>query len=114
MMGAEAFAAMRRGAFFINLSRGELIDDAALEAALDAGHLAGAAMDVGNAPDQMPEPRLAVRPDVIATPHIGGLTPAAAEHQAMDTVRQIAALAAGRLPDGAVNADRAHRLFKPA
>jgi D-3-phosphoglycerate dehydrogenase len=114
MMGAEAFAAMRRGAFFINLSRGELIDDAALEAALDAGHLAGAAMDVGNAPDQMPEPRLAARPDVIATPHIGGLTPAAAEHQAMDTVRQIAALAAGRLPDGAVNAAQAYRLFKPA
>jgi D-3-phosphoglycerate dehydrogenase len=113
MMNAGAFAAMRRGSFFINLSRGELVDEAALEAALDSGHLAGAAMDVGSAPDQMPNPRLAARPDVIATPHLGGLTPAAAEHQAMDTVRQVAALAAGRLPDGAVNAERATR-FTPA
>ncbi|UPY34941.1 NAD(P)-dependent oxidoreductase [Sediminicoccus sp. KRV36] len=112
MVNAAAFAAMRRGAFFINLSRGELVDEAALEAALDSGHLAGAAMDVGAFPDQMPNPRLAARPDVIATPHIGGLTPAAAEHQAMDTVRQVAALAAGRLPEGAVNAAQATR-FKP-
>jgi len=110
MMNAAAFAAMRPGAFFINLSRGELLDEAALEAALDSGHLAGAAMDVGSFPDQMPNPRLAARPDVVATPHVGGLTPAAAEHQAMDTVRQIAALAAGRMPDGAVNADHATRL----
>ena len=110
MMNAAAFASMRRGAFFINLSRGELVDEAALEAALESGHLAAAAMDVGSFPDQMPNPRLAARADVIATPHVGGLTPAAAEHQAMDTVRQIAALAAGRLPDGAVNAAQATRI----
>jgi D-3-phosphoglycerate dehydrogenase len=113
MVDAGAFAAMRPGAFFINLSRGELVDEDALEASLESGHLAGAAMDVGSAPDQMPNPRLAARNDVIATPHIGGLTPAAAEHQAMDTVRQIAALAAGKLPDGAVNAAQAYRV-RPA
>ncbi|MBB5695225.1 NAD(P)-dependent oxidoreductase [Muricoccus pecuniae] len=112
IMDAKAFAAMRRGAFFINLSRGELVDEAALEAALDSGHLAGAAMDVGRAPDQMPSPRLARRPDVIATPHLAGLTPEAAEHQAMDTVRQVAALAAGRVPEGAVNIEAAHRLAR--
>jgi D-3-phosphoglycerate dehydrogenase len=112
LMNAEAFAAMRPGAFFINLSRGELVDEAALEAALDSGHLAGAAVDVGRAADQMPSPRLARRSDVIATPHLAGLTPQAAEHQAMDTVRQVAALAAGRLPEGAVNADAAHRLAR--
>jgi D-3-phosphoglycerate dehydrogenase / 2-oxoglutarate reductase len=112
LMDARAFAAMRRGAYFINLSRGELVDEAALEAALDSGHLAGAAMDVGRAPDQMPSPRLAARLDVVATPHLGGLTPQAAEHQAMDTVRQAAALAAGRLPEGAVNAEAAHRLAR--
>ena len=113
IMNAAAFAAMRRGAFFINLSRGELVDEAALEAALESGHLAGAAMDVGSDPDQLPKPRLAARHDVIATPHIGGLTPAAAEHQAMDTVRQIAALAAGQWPEGAVNAEHAWRV-RPA
>ncbi|UFN47135.1 hydroxyacid dehydrogenase [Roseomonas sp. OT10] len=110
LLDAAAFAAMPRGSCLLNLSRGNLVDEAALEAALDRGHLAGAAMDVGRAPDQMPSPRLAGRPDVIATPHIGGLTPEAVRHQAFDTVRQVEALAAGRLPEGAVNADRAHRL----
>ena len=112
LMDAGAFAAMRRGSFFLNLSRGELVDEAALADALDSGHLAGAALDVGQAPDQMPSPGLARRADVVATPHIGGLTVEATEHQAMDTVRQIAALAAGRLPDGAVNAEAAHRLSR--
>ena len=112
LMDAAAFARMKRGAFFINLSRGELVEEGALEAALDSGHLAGAAMDVGRAPDQKPSPRLARRTDVVATPHVGGVTPEAAYHQAMDTVRQIAALAAGKLPDGAVNAAQAHRLSR--
>ncbi|MBO1081558.1 NAD(P)-dependent oxidoreductase [Roseomonas haemaphysalidis] len=110
MMDAAAFAAMRPGGFFLNLSRGELVDEAALEAALDARHLSGAALDVGSAPDQMPSPRLARRADVIATPHVGGLTVEATEHQAMDTVRQVEALAAGRMPEGALNAEAAFRL----
>jgi D-3-phosphoglycerate dehydrogenase len=110
LIGAAALALMRHDAWFINLSRGNLVDEAALEHALDAGQIAGAAMDVGRAPDQMPSPRLAARPDVLATPHIGGLTPEAAEHQAMDTVRQVAALMRGRIPEGAVNADAAYRL----
>ena len=49
---------------------------------------------------------------MVATPHIAGLTPQAIAHQAMDTVRQIEALAAGRLPDHAVNANRATRLAR--
>jgi len=57
----------------------------------------------------MPSRRLARQPDVVATPHIGGMTPDATEHQAMDTVRQVADLIAGRVPEGAVNAGDAHR-----
>jgi D-3-phosphoglycerate dehydrogenase len=110
LFGRDAFACMRPGARFVNLARGELVDEAALVAALDSGHLGGAAIDVGMAPDQMPSAELAARPDVVATPHIGGLTPAATQHQAFDTVRQVAALAAGRIPEGAVNASAAHRL----
>ncbi len=112
LMDAAAFARMKRGAFFINPSRGNLVDEAALRAALDSEHIAGAALDVGRAPDQMPTPGLAAHPRVVATPHVGGLTPQAALHQAMDTVRQVAALAAGRLPDNAVNAEAAHRLAR--
>lgn len=109
LFGASAFAQMKRGAYFVNLARGQLVDDAALEAALDSGQIAGAALDVGRATDQRPVTRLARRADVIATPHIAGLTREAAEHQAMDTVRQVAALAAGRMPEGAVNAASAGR-----
>jgi D-3-phosphoglycerate dehydrogenase len=109
LMNAEAFAAMKPSAFFINPSRGNLVDEAALLAALDAGHIAGCALDVGRAPDQMPSPALAAHPRVIATPHIGGLTPPAIEHQALETVAQIAELLQGRLPVGAVNAAEATR-----
>jgi D-3-phosphoglycerate dehydrogenase len=110
LMNAAAFAQMKKSAFFINLSRGNLVDEQALAAALDAGQIAGAAMDVGRAPDQKPSLLLAKRADVIATPHTAGLTPEAAEHQAFDTVNQVADLLAGRIPDGAANAQAAHRL----
>ncbi|WP_149535687.1 NAD(P)-dependent oxidoreductase [Siccirubricoccus phaeus] len=110
LMDARAFARMSPGAFFINPSRGNLVEEVALLAALESGRLAGAALDVGRAPDQMPSPALARHPKVIATPHIGGLTPEAIEHQAFDTVKQVTALAEGRLPEHAVNAEAAFRL----
>jgi D-3-phosphoglycerate dehydrogenase len=110
LFDAAAFAAMRRGALFINPSRGNLVDEAALAAALADGQLAAAALDVGRAADQMPSPELARLPNVIATPHVGGLTPAAIEAQSLETVDQLRALLAGRIPKGAVNAGPAHRL----
>jgi D-3-phosphoglycerate dehydrogenase len=110
LMNAANFARMKKSAYFINVSRGNLVDEAALAAALERKQIAGAAMDVGRAFDQKPSLDLASRADVIATPHTAGLTPDAIEHQAFDTVRQVAALTAGRLPPGAVNADRAPRL----
>ena len=105
LMDARAFEKMKTGAYLINVSRGNLVDEAALEAALDSGKLAGCAMDVGRAPDQMPTPRLASRPDVIATPHAAGLTVPAIEHQSMETVAQAAAITGGKVPKGAVNAE---------
>jgi D-3-phosphoglycerate dehydrogenase len=105
LIGEAALARMQRHAFFINLSRGNLVDEAALAEALRKDRVAGAAMDVGRAPDQMPSPALAGLPNVIATPHIGGLTPQAIEHQAMETVRQVAVIIKGEAPLGAVNAD---------
>ena len=61
LFGASAFAAMRPGSFFLNLSRGALVDDAALEASLDMGHLGGAGLDVGNAPDERPAAKFFAR-----------------------------------------------------
>ena len=105
LINEAALAQMKRGAFIVNASRGNLVDEAALERALDSGHLAGAALDVGRDPDQMPTPSLARRDDVIATPHIGGLSPQAIEHQSLETVAQAAQILKGRAPRGAVNTE---------
>jgi D-3-phosphoglycerate dehydrogenase len=112
LMNAAAFAKMKSTAYFINLSRGNLVDEAALAAALDEKRIAGCAMDVGRAQDQKPSLALARRSDVIATPHTAGLTPQAAEHQAFDTVNQARDIVAGRVPPGSVNAEKATRLAK--
>jgi D-3-phosphoglycerate dehydrogenase / 2-oxoglutarate reductase len=105
MIGRDALARMRPQAFFINLSRGNLVDEAALLAALRENRIAGAAIDVGRARDQMPTAELAKLPNVVATPHIGGLTPPAIESQSLETVRQVEAIIGGKAPPGAVNAD---------
>jgi len=106
LIGQAALAQMRPHAFFINLSRGNLVDEVALTAALRENRIAGAAIDVGRARDQMPTPELAKLPNVIATPHIGGLTPPAIESQSLETVGQVEAIINGKVPPGAVNAAR--------
>ncbi len=114
LIDAGALAAMRPSAYFINLSRGNLVDEAALAEALGENRIAGCAMDVGRAFDQKPSPELAALPNVVATPHIGGLTPEAAFHQSLETAAQVAEIVRGRAPAGAVNADRASRLRRLA
>ncbi|MET4800168.1 NAD(P)-dependent oxidoreductase [Bradyrhizobium sp. LB11.1] len=106
LIGEAALARMQKHAVFINLSRGNLVDEAALAKALLENRIAGAAMDVGRAPDQMPTPELAKLANVVATPHVGGLTPQAIEYQSLETVRQVDAIIKGEAPHGAVNADR--------
>jgi len=110
LIGEAQLRAMKPTAYLVNLSRGNLIDEAALERALDQRWIAGAALDVGRAPDQMPSPHLARRPDVIATPHMGGLTPEGTEGQALETVEQVREIVKGNAPVGAVNTEHAHRL----
>lgn len=112
LMNAQAFVGMKPTAFFINPSRGNLVDEAALLHALDAGVIAGCALDVGRAPDQMPSALLSRHPKVIATPHVGGLTPQAITHQSLETVSQVAEILQGRVPSGAVNAASATRLAR--
>jgi D-3-phosphoglycerate dehydrogenase len=73
MIGAAELSKMRRGAMLINAARGGLVDEEALAAALESGHLAGAACDVFNVePDA--HPTLLAQPTFLATPHIGGST----------------------------------------
>lgn len=62
LIGRAALARMQPHAFFINLSRGNLVDEAALATALRENRIAGAAMDVGRARDQMPTMEFAKLP----------------------------------------------------
>jgi D-3-phosphoglycerate dehydrogenase len=84
LFNAERLGKCKKGVRIINTARGELIDDAALADAIEAGHVAGAAVDVFD-----PEPpknwRLAVLPQVVATPHIAASTKEAQEQVGSET-----------------------------
>jgi len=73
MINEQSIAKMKRGAMLINTARGELIEPNALIAALDAGHLSGAALDVFKVEPPVTDP-LVNHPKVIVTPHIGAST----------------------------------------
>jgi len=69
LMNAKAFAKMKKGAYLINTARGPLVDEAALVAALDSGHLGGTALDVVTTEPLAKDSPLIGRDNVILTPH---------------------------------------------
>jgi phosphoglycerate dehydrogenase-like enzyme len=72
LFNAAAFAAMKRGSYLINISRGKVVDTEALVAALKSGQLAGACLDVTE-PEPLPAGHaLWSVPNVIITPHVAG------------------------------------------
>jgi phosphoglycerate dehydrogenase-like enzyme len=82
MMGSRAFGLMRDNSFFVNTARGRLVDEGALVEALRSGHLAGAALDVFWFEPLPPDSPLLSAPNLILTPHTGGIP--LAEGQAIE------------------------------
>src|SRR5229473_84433 len=87
-LGAEAIAAAKQGVRIINCARGGLVDEAALRAALDSGHVAGAAFDVFTEEPATKNP-LFGHPNVVCTPHLGAATTEAQENVALQIAEQM-------------------------
>lgn len=105
MMDARAFALMKPGAVFINDARGGVMDQTALLAALDSGHLAGAGLDVFD-PEPVPAGDPVTRhPGVVMTPHFAGDTVEARSRCSMTIATAIMDALDGLPPEGVVNAD---------
>jgi D-3-phosphoglycerate dehydrogenase len=103
LMDAAAFARMKQGALFVTTARGGIHDEAALAAALQSGHLAGAGIDVWDQePPPLDHPLLAMD-NVFATFHTAGVTHEARRNVAAIAADQIAALLAGQRPPRLVN-----------
>jgi D-3-phosphoglycerate dehydrogenase len=107
LIGARELALMKPGARLINCARGGLIDEAALLDALNANHLAGAALDVFSQEpirDNEVLKQLVAHEHVITTPHLGASTEEAQVGVATDVAEQVVSVLHGGFPRAAVNA----------
>lgn len=103
MISAEALARLKPGCRIINTSRGAVIDESALAAALQAGTLAGAALDVFEAEPLLPDHPLCRAPNTLLTPHISSSTEEALERMATDAAAGVLDVLGGRRPKFPVN-----------
>jgi len=101
LMGARAFAAMRRGALFVNLSRGEVVDEAALTDTLERRAIAGAGLDVYEKEPFVPE-RLRALDNCVLLPHLGSATVETRQAMAQMALDNIIAWDQGRPPPQSV------------
>ncbi|MNX87865.1 Glyoxylate/hydroxypyruvate reductase B [compost metagenome] len=103
LIGAEEFALMRPESIFINISRGKVIDEAALIEALRTGQIRAAGLDVfEREPLNLDSPLLQLD-NVVATPHIGSATHETREAMAKCAVDNLLAALAGERPANLVN-----------
>jgi len=104
ILNAESLAKLKKGALLVNAARGGIVDEAALVAALDSGHLAGAALDVFVEEPTPAGSPLVGHPKVICTPHLGASTDEAQEKVAIEVAEQFVAFAEKGEVRNAVNA----------
>ena len=103
-VNAQTLAKVKPGARLINTSRGGVIETRALLAALDAGQLAGAALDVFEEEPLVVDSALREHPKIVLTPHIGGSTTEAQHQVALDAAAQVIDVLQDRPARYAINA----------
>lgn len=103
LLGSAELAQVKRGAVLVNVARGSLVDRSALQAALEDGRLAGAALDVFEPEPPDPADPILRLSNVVATPHLGASTVEAQERVSVQTVEALLAALAGAAYVPAVN-----------
>ena len=103
LIGARQFALMQRGAVFVNIARGRVVDEQALIEALQSGRIRGAGLDVFEREPLPPDSALLAMPNVVATPHIGSATTATRHAMAELAVKNLRAALRGERPPNLVN-----------
>ncbi len=103
IIDAQAIAKMRDGVRILNVARGGLIDDAALQAALDSGKVAGAALDVFPSEPITDYPLFHGYDNVVVTPHLGASTAEATDRAGLQSAEQIVLALTGGAVTTAVN-----------
>lgn len=103
LIGAEQFALMRPQTIFINISRGKVVDEAAMIEALRSGQIRAAGLDVFEREPLAPDSPLLQLDNVVATPHIGSATHETREAMAACAVDNLLAALAGERPRNLVN-----------
>jgi D-3-phosphoglycerate dehydrogenase / 2-oxoglutarate reductase len=103
MINARTLACMKPGAYLINTARGTVVAEADLVAALQSGHLAGAAIDVYDPEPPRPGNPLLHMPNVIVTPHFCSMTAESLYNMGTTVARGVLSVLAGSRPDYLVN-----------
>lgn len=103
LIGEEVFSKMKDGVYFINVGRGNVIDDKALYNVLVSGKVKAAALDVYEREPESPDCPLFKLDNIICTPHIGGSTHQSLFNNSMVTANAIIDYFEGRVPKNKVN-----------
>jgi phosphoglycerate dehydrogenase-like enzyme len=104
LIGAEALKLMKRGAFVINTSRGGLVDQTALFAALRSGDVGGAGLDVFEE-EPPPASDVADVPNLVCSAHMGGLSHESLRRMTVSATSSVLAVLAGEIPDTIIHPD---------